>query len=130
MNQLRSIIDRGVVIAACVALSLGVVQYMVLKLVLDDDSLFWKTLVVTISAIAATQIWVDATAEEFTSSPTIWRVIAPAMSIVFFGLVVALSAVPPQRGDYEYASYAWSLASCGLAAAHRQVLASSVRRDA
>ncbi len=129
MNESHSIIDRGVVVDACIALCLGIVQYMVLKLVLDDDGLFWKTLVVTIAAIAATQIWIDATAEKFTGSQTVWRVIAPSLSIAVFGLVVALSAVPPKRGNYEDASYAWSLVSCCLAAVHRQLLVRSLRVD-
>lgn len=129
MTMNDPIIERGVIVDACIALCLGIVQYIVHKLVLDDEALFWKMLVVTITAIAATQVWIDATAEEFKSSQTIWRVIAPALSIVVFGLVVALSAVSPERGDYEDASYAWSLASCGLAAVHRQLLAGSVRTD-
>jgi hypothetical protein len=129
MNETHSIIDRGVIVDACIALCLGIVQYIILKLVLDDNALFWKTLVVTIAAIAATQIWIDATAERFKSSQTMWRVMAPALSVVVFGLVVALSAVSPQRGDYEDASYAWSLAACGLAAVHRQLLTRSVGTD-
>jgi hypothetical protein len=119
----RFSIDRGVVVASCVGMSIGIVQYMVLLLVLDDGARFWKTLVVTIAAVSTTQVWIDATSAEFADSSATARVVTPSLSMVLLALVVALSAVSPQRGDYENSAYFWALATCAIAAVNRQVLA-------
>jgi hypothetical protein len=112
-------VDRGVLVEAAVGLALGLIEYLVLKLFLNEEALFWKSLSTTIAAVATTQVWLDATS--FPPSSSLLRVSAPALCTVIFALVVGFTAVDPSRGNFERSAYGWALAAVALCGVHRQV---------
>lgn len=111
-------VDRGIILQTLVAFGLGGVQYLVLLLFLGDESLFWRSLAITITTVAATQTWIDAAA--FLPARSALHVLSPALVVVVFGIVVAQSVA--ERGPSWFGLYGWSLLATFIAASHRQIV--------